>query len=272
MTRKTIIIITAVFAAAFVVARKTIFTVAAATPLTFTIPAQAGAFDHSHAAFTEVLKANVASERVDYEAIKKNPAPLATYLGTLAAVKEAEFKGWKKEQQLAFLINLYNAATIKLVAENYPVRSIKKIGSVLKGPWDQEVVTLFGKTVTLNYIEHERIRPVFGEPRAHFALVCASVGCPPLRAEAFTADKLGAQMDEQGRIFFATKSKNSIDAAGGVLHLSPIFDWFKKDFTDKAGSVEKFVAPYFPEADAKVILSGKLKVKFTEYDWSLNKQ
>lgn len=272
MTRKSVLVSTAILASVLIVARKILITLTAAAPLTFVVPAQAGEFDHTHTAFTAILQSSVANQRVDYAALKNNAAPLAAYLGSLAAVKEKEFNGWSKEQRLAYLINLYNAATVKLVVENYPVKSIKKIGSVLKGPWDQEVVPFFGKTVTLNHIEHEVIRAKFGEPRVHFALVCAAVGCPPLRSEAFTADRLGTQMDEQGRIFLATASKNRVDAAAGTLYLSPIFDWFKKDFTDKAGSVEKFVAPYFPEAERKVILGGKLKVKFTDYDWSLNKQ
>jgi len=272
MTRKTILLLAAVFAATCAVTRKAILTATAAAPLTFTAPAQAGTFDHSHAAFTAVLQATVANERVNYDAMKKNPAPLEAYLGSLAAVNEKEFGSWSRDQRLAFLINLYNAATLKLVVQNYPIKSIKKIGNLIQGPWDQAVVPLFGKTVTLKYIEHELIRPRYAEPRVHFALVCAALGCPPLRAEAFAADRLGAQMDEQGRRFLTTPGKNRVEAAAGVLYLSPIFDWFSKDFTDQAGSVEKFVAPYFPEADRPSILSGKLKVKFTGYDWSLNKQ
>lgn len=270
MKPKSMLLLTAALAAGFAVARNVLLTATVAAPLIFTLPVQAGDFDHSHAAFSAILKEAVKNERVDYAALKRNPAPLAGYLGSLAGVKESEFKGWAKEQRLAWLINLYNAATIKLVTEKYPVKSIKDIGSTFKGPWDQAVVPLFGKMVTLNHIEHELIRPQYAEPRAHFGLVCASVGCPPLRSEAFVADRLGAQLDEQGRIFLATTSKNKVDVKAGVLYLSPIFKWFTKDFTDKSGSVEKFVAPYFGEADAKAILGGNLKIKYTDYDWSLN--
>ena len=234
--------------------------------------AQESGFDHTHAAFTAVLQQHVKNERVNYAALKQTPDALGAYLVSLAAVKEGTFKGWSKNQRLAFLINLYNAATIKLVVDHYPVKGIKDIGSFIKGPWDQPVVHVFGQTVTLNHIEHDIIRANYAEPRAHFALVCASIGCPPLRTEAFDAARLNDQLDDQGRVFFATKSKNRVDAKGGVLHLSPIFKWFTQDFTSKAGSVEKFVAPFFNEADKAAILSGKLSIEYTEYSWSLNQQ
>lgn len=233
---------------------------------------QAGDFDHTHAAFSGVLKGSVKNERVNYADLKKSPDALGSYLASLAAVKEGTFKGWSKDQRLAFLINLYNAATIKLVVDNYPLKSIKDIGSFYKGPWDQPVVHVFGQTVTLNHIEHDIIRAKYDEPRAHFALVCASAGCPPLRAEAFDAARLNEQLDNQGRVFFAATAKNRVDAKASVLYLSPIFKWFTRDFTSKSGSVEKFVAPFFNEDDKAAILSGKLHMEYTDYSWSLNKQ
>ena len=172
---------------------------------------------------------------------------------------------------MSFLINLYNAATLKLVTDNYPVKSIKDIGSVFKSPWKQKVVRLFSEKVTLDYIEHDLLRPTFNDPRVHFAVNCASIGCPSLRAEAFQASKLDAQLNEQGRLFLRDKSKNRLDAKNKTLFLSSIFDWFKDDFTAKSGTVEKFVAPYFPEGERKVILQSRLKMKNTDYDWNLNK-
>lgn len=234
--------------------------------------AQDGGFDHTHSALTSILQTHVKSEKVDYAALKKDPAALDVYLGSLAAVKEADFKGWSKDQRLAFLINLYNAATIKLVVDHYPVASIKDIGGFFSGPWKQEVVRAFGKIFTLDNIEHDMVRAKYGDPRAHFALVCASVGCPPLRGEAFDAARLNEQLDDQGRVFMGTKSKNRVDAKSGVLYLSPIFKWFASDFTGKAGTVEKFVAPFTNDADKAAILSGKLEIEYTEYSWSLNKQ
>ena len=241
----------------------------AATAILFVSAAgEARAFDHSHSAFTSVLKQHVRGGSFDYEALKSDPKGIESYLGSLAAVKESEFNGWSEKQQIAFLANLYNAATLKLVVDHYPVKSIKNIGGTFSSPWKQKVVDLFGSTTTLDHIEHGLLRVNYKEPRVHFAVNCASVGCPNLRSEAFQANRLDAQLDEQARVFLADKSRNRVE--GNTLYLSPIFDWFAGDFT-KNGTVEEFVAPYFSGADRKAIAAGGLKVKYTDYNWSLNK-
>jgi hypothetical protein len=233
--------------------------------------ASSNPIDHTHAAFTAILSKHVKKELVDYAGLKNHPAPLDAYLDTLAAVPEPAFKAWDKKQQMAYLINLYNAATLKLVADHYPVKSIKDIGGG-KGPWKQPVVRLFGKQQTLDYIEHDLLRPKYKDPRVHFAVNCASIGCPALRAEAFQAAKLDAQMDEQARVFLRDSSKNRVDAKNKTLHLSEIFEWFKGDFTSKSGTLEKYIATYVSDADRKSIQQGGLSVKNTKYDWNLNKQ
>jgi len=224
--------------------------------------------DHSHALFTDVLKKHVKAEGFDYAALNKDPDKLGAYLVNLSEVTQAEYKGWGDDQKKAFLINLYNASTLKLIVDNYPLKSIKDTGD----PWKQKRVKIFGGMVSLDHIEHEMLRKDFGDPRIHFGVNCASVGCPALRAEAFQESKLDTQLDEQARKFLNDSSMNRVDAKAGVLHLSSIFDWFKADFVKKSGSVEKFIAPYLSEADRKAVLSGDLKIKYTEYDWSLNKQ
>jgi Protein of unknown function, DUF547 len=228
--------------------------------------------DHTHAPFTTILKKHVKSELVDYASLKGNAAPLNVYLDTLAAVPESAFSKWDKKQQMAFLINLYNAANLKLIIDHYPIKSIKDIGSALKGPWKQEIVRVFGKVETLDHIEHNLLRPKYKDPRVHFSVNCASIGCPALRAEAFQASKLDAQLDEQGRIFLRDTTKNRLDAKNKTLYLSEIFDWFKDDFTVKSGTVEKFISIYVADADRKVIQQGGLTIKNTKYDWNLNKQ
>jgi len=232
----------------------------------------ARAFDHTHAALDGILGKYVKSSGVDYAGLKKDTTPLTGYLDSVAAVPEATFKQWSKEEQMAFLINLYNAATLKLVVDHYPVKSIKDIGSVFKGPWKQPVVRMFGKTETLDHVEHDLLRPNYNDPRIHFAINCASIGCPALRSEAFQAAKLDAQLDEQTRLFLHDRSKNRVDAKAKVLYLSSIFDWFKADFVKKSGSVEKFIAPYLDASDRSVVEQGGLKIKNTDYSWSLNKQ
>ena len=233
----------------------------------------AAEFDHSHAALDRILKARVKNERVDYAALKADSKDLDAWLKSAGAVTEAEFNRWSQPQQLAFLMNLYNAATLRLILDNYPLKSIKDIGSVFKGPWKQEVVPLFGKTITLDYLEHSILRKKYTEPRVHFAIVCAAKGCPPLRAEAYVPDKLNEQLDEQGRIFLGGREKNRFDSKMGVLFLSPIFKWFSEDFEKKSGSVTKFVTPFFPPETQKQIQATRSPdIRYTDYDWSLNEQ
>lgn len=225
------------------------------------------AFDQSHAAFTSVLKQYVRGDRVDYAGLKKSPDKLGAYLGSLAKVSRSEFDGWSEQEEMAYLINLYNAATLKLIIDNYPLKSIKDIGS----PWKKKVVKLFGKDRSLDYVEHDLLRKNYNDPRIHFGVNCASIGCPALRNEAFQAAKLDKQLDEQAKNFLNDRKKNRVDAKNGVLYLSSIFDWFEGDFVKKSESVEKFVAPYFNEGDRKAIAGGRLKIKETDYDWNLNK-
>lgn len=233
------------------------------------LPANAE-FDQTHSTFDKILKANVKGKGVDYAALKKNSAPLAAYLKTLANINSSEFKSWSGDEQLAMLINLYNAATLKLVVDHYPVKSIKDIGG-FAGPWKQPVVDLLGKKQTLDYLENNILRPDYNDPRIHFGINCASIGCPALRSSAFRADKLSSQLDEQTRAFLGDTLKNRVDVKGRKLYLSSIFDWFKSDFVKKSGSVEKFIAPYLSAADRTAVLGGGLSIKYTNYSWSLNK-
>ena len=238
------------------------------TTLFFTL--SASAFDHAHAGLEKVLKARVKDGLVDYAALKAAPADLHGYLEELAAVKETEFAAWSEPQRLAFLFNLYNAATLKLITDHYPIASIKKIGGLFSGPWKQEVVRAWGRVFTLDELEHGIIRAQYHEPRAHFALVCAAVSCPPLRAEPYVADRLNAQLTDQGKVFFAQRDKNRADADAHVLWLSPIFKWFTDDFTAGGKTLTDFALPYLPEADAKAVKQGGFKIKHTDYNWSLN--
>lgn len=223
-------------------------------------------FDQTHKAWDRVVSKRVKGGNFDYKGLKKNRADLDRYVDALAAVRKSDFQRWNAGDRLAFLINLYNAATVQLVVDHYPVRSIRDIGGE-KGPWKTPVVRVFGTKVTLDHLEHEMIRAGFREPRIHFAVNCASVGCPPLRDEAFTGARLELQLREQTDAFLRNRKINRLD--GNVLRLSPLFDWFKEDFTRRGQSVEDYVAPYFSKSDQKKIFSG-VKVEFGEYDWSLN--
>lgn len=227
-------------------------------------------FDHSHALFGKVLDAFVEDGWVDYAGLKRNPADLKAYLDRLASISSKDFEMWSEQEQLTFLINLYNAATLQLIIDHYPVESIRKIWAPWKNPWKQEVVTLFGEKVTLDHVEHGLIRKDYREPRIHFALVCAAISCPLLRGEPYTPERLDEQLTDQGRNFLNTKSKNRMDMEKQTAYLSAIFKWFSGDFEEQAGSILAFVRPYFAEETAKKIEDGTFRVEYLDYDWSLN--
>lgn len=231
--------------------------------------AHASGFDHSYASLNRALKRYVRDGLVDYAGLKAG-AELDQCLAGLEAVSEEDFKQWSREEQIAYLVNLYNARTLRLIADHYPVKSIKALGNLFQGPWDRPVVSLFGKAGTLNAIEHQMLRKNYDEPRVHFALVCAARGCPPLRSEAYTVDKLNAQLDDQGRVFLSTPRKNFPDLEARVLNLSPIFKWFRRDFEKKSGSVIRFIRSYWPSEISAKITDENYEIRYTSYDWSLN--
>lgn len=230
-----------------------------------------GGFDTTHQSLDALLKRHVAEDLVDYGALKGERGGLDAYLDAAGKVNEEEFKQWDESTQLAFLINLYNAATLQLIIDHYPVDGIKSIGSLLRSPWSLEVVTLHGKKISLDTLEHGIIRKQYPEPRIHFAVVCAALGCPPLRAEAYVGDRLDAQLDEQTRIFLSDAEKNRVDSAAKVLHLSPIFKWYRQDFEVGGKTLQDYVAPWYSEQVDRAQLAN-YTVKFTDYDWALNDQ
>lgn len=229
--------------------------------LLFAVSAQAQA-SNIHDNYNKVLKTYVKDGKVNYVALKQNRAQLDNYLENLAKVDKSTFNSWSKNKQLAYLINLYNADTLQLIIDHYPVKSIKDIGSIFNGPWDQKVVHLFGKTITLNNLEHDIIRKQYKEPRIHMALVCAAIGCPPLRSEAYTASSLDKQLADQSRTYLASPKGMRIDEKNGKVYLSKIFDWYGGDFP----SVPKFVQQYSGK-DISGLSRGWIK-----YNWKLNKQ
>jgi len=224
-----------------------------------------GPFDHTHALYANVLGEYVKDGSVNYAGIKSDPDNLKNYLNQTSAITKEKFYTWTREQQLAFLINVYNAETMDIVQENYPVVSIKDIAKDSGGPWEQPVVQIFGENITLNALEHKIIRKNYPEPRIHFALVCAAKGCPVLIDKPYLGETLKDQLEDQTRVFLADTQKNSIDTKTKTLNLSPVFDWFSEDFVKESGSVIAFVNPY---------LGGKagndFKIEYTSYDWTLN--
>ena len=206
---------------------------------------------------------------------------LQAYLDGLSAVTAGEYQAWTREQQLAFLINAYNAYTVKLVLTRYPgIKSIKDIGSLAQSPWKKKFFTLLGAARSLDDVEHGMIRApgAFDEPRIHFALNCASIGCPMLRDEAYVAGRLDAQLESAVRRFLGDRSRNRYDAVSGRLEISPLFDWYSADF-EKGGrdvnSVPRFLAKYadFVTDEAvghAMVRRGAPPIRYLSYDWTLN--
>jgi len=217
-----------------------------------------------HTLLTEVLKDHVERGMVDYPAMKKD-GRFGKYLEMLRNTNPASLRNEK--DRLAFWINAYNAFTIKLVNDHYPVKSIREIERDGKGPWDIPWISINDSTYSLNDIEHTIIRKRFDEPLIHMALVCAAISCPPLRSEAYTGKKLDAQLRENTRAFFADAGKNRYDAKSETLHMSELLNWYGGDFNKRYGSVTQFALQQLGVPNAK-----PKKVQFLPYDWSLNTQ
>lgn len=250
-------------------------------------PAHAQAFDHSHAAWTALLARHVVllrggqASQVRYAGFASDRAALKGYLAALSAVPASAFAGFSKPQQQAFLINAYNAFTVELILSRYPaLKSIKDLGSLFSSPWKPKWIPLLGSTLSLDDIEHETLRKpgVYDEPRVHFAVNCASVGCPMLREEAFVADRLEAQLAQQAQRFMADRSRNRWNSAQGRLELSKIFDWYGGDFQrghQGIRSLPGFAARHADvladnEAERARLRSEKFDITFLDYDWALN--
>ncbi len=249
----------------------------------YVAPVRAATFDHQHGLFDILLKKHVMmsadgrSSRVDYKGIANDKALMGTYLSEISSVSQKEFDGWSREKQLAFLINAYNAYTLDLVIRNYPVKSIRDIGSIFRKTWDIRFASLLGKKRTLDEIEHGMIRKkgVYDEPRIHVALVCAAIGCPALRNEAYTFENLNGQLEKALALFLTDRSRNRYDAKNNRFHVSPIFKWYESDFKDKYGSLEKFLTGYaglFADSDKDVaaMKQGASAIEFGDYNWKLN--
>jgi hypothetical protein len=213
----------------------------------------------------ELLQRHVKGGAVDYSGIQKEENTLDRYLEILAAVKP---NALDDKERMAFYINLYNAWTVKLILGKYPdVKSIKELGTLFASPWKKKIVRVDGKVITLDDVEHNILRPVFKDPRVHFAVNCASKGCPPLRPEPYSGGTLDAQLDDASISFLNDPERNRLE--GNVLHVSKIFKWFKGDFTE---GVPAFFRKY-AKGDLLRMLTekkGDIKVKHLDYDWSLN--
>lgn len=221
-----------------------------------------------HAAFDALLKSHVKANGVDYVSLAGEKAKLQGYVASLAAV-EVDKLG--RDEKMALFINAYNAGTLLLICEygGEKLKSIKDISSSKR--WKHKRWNIGGKTYSLDNIEHDVLRPEFRDARVHAAVNCASVGCPPLRAEAYVGEKLNEQLDDQTRKWINNTAHFRVQ--NKRLYASKITDWFAKDFKRDAGSVAAFVRKYAkpPLAEQLSALGDKPTIKHVKYDWSLNK-
>ena len=222
-----------------------------------------------HSAFDKLLKKYVNDKgMVNYKGLKADQKEFNSYLNMLS--KNPPAASWSKQEQMAYWINAYNAYTIRLILDHYPLKSIKDIGSSIQipfvtTPWASKFFTIGGEKMSLDEIEHGTLRKKYNDPRIHFALVCASMSCPRLRPEAYTAAKLEQQLDDQGRDFLNNPAKNKITA--GKTQLSKYFDWYKGDWNDNGQSVVKWVNKY-----STTKITDNTEISYLDYNWKLNEQ
>ena len=255
--------------------------------------ALAGAFDY---AMYDALLGEYVDEQglVDYRSLQANRAELDDFLRSMAELSREDFETWPEQERLAFWINAYNAITLERIIDQYPIQKGGLIAGLrypansirqIPGVWKKIANTVMGESVTLDSIEHEILRVKFKEPRIHAAIVCAALSCPPLRSEAFVAERLDEQLGDQSRQFLANEIRFRIDRAKKRVYLSPIFNWFGTDFVGNYNTeriltahskaqdaVLEYVSRYIDDEDAQFILSETYAVVFLDYDWTLNEK
>lgn len=263
--------------------RRLLIALFALNGLVFAASVQAAEFDATN--WDALLKKHVVVIRdgqvtqVDYAGFKADRESLKAYLRSASAVSRTEFDQWRSPEQLAFLINAYNAWTVELVLGAYPgVISIKDLGSFMQSPWKKRFIPLLGETRSLDDIEHGLIRDShrYNDPRIHFAVNCASIGCPALRPEAYAADRMNSQLEDATQKFLSDRTRNRFEA--GTLKVSSIFKWYREDFERGWHGIRtlgQFLALYrqplgLNAETANGLASGKVGIDFLDYDWRLN--
>jgi hypothetical protein len=258
------------------------------------VPAGPGDQTFTYADYASVLGTCVNDQgMVDYKTMLAHRQKLDAFASALGKLEPRVYAQWREKEQIAFWINSYNALTLEAILTHYPVKSswfksmIFPQNSIrqIPGVWDRLQFIVMGRKATLDQIEHEILRKQFNEPRIHLALVCAAMGCPPLRNEPFIGSQLDKQLDDQARRFLSNPKKFRIEVSQGQVYLSPIFKWFGEDFvrtfgTDKEfldqGPAERavlaFIGRYLGAGDREYLAKGKYVVKYLDYDWSLNER
>ncbi len=236
----------------------------------------------SYEDYETVLRTYVnADGLVDYSALQANPQVLENFITQLGSVPSGTYAAWSQNEKIAFLINAYNAITLKSIIDQNPLKgSIKDIFGV----WNFKKHTVMERSLTLDNIEHAILRKDFQEPRIHAALVCAAISCPPLRQEPYTGENLDAQLEDQTRKWLASSVGLQIDRTQNRVAISSIFNWFGEDWqvqyaaegkftgSAKERSVLNFISNYVDPEDKEYLEQGNYKLDYLNYDWSLNRQ
>jgi hypothetical protein len=216
--------------------------------------------------YANLLDRHVKKNRVDYDGFKREEALLDRYLEILSATDVGRLS---HSEKFAFYINAYNAFTIKLILTKYPgINSIKEIGSFFSNPWSKKFIRLGGQTISLDTIEHDFLRPIFKDPRVHFAINCASKGCPPLLNQPYEGKTLEVQLDTMTRAFINDTRQTFLK--DNTLFVSKIFKWFEQDFND---APLLFIRQYADtELKKELDRAGpNIKLSYLDYDWTLNR-
>jgi hypothetical protein len=215
--------------------------------------------------FADLLAKYVIKGKVDYQGFKTEEKKLDQYLAVLETVNSNKLS---RNEQFAFYINAYNAWTIKLILSGYPgVQSIKDLGTIFKSPWKKKICRIDGDVITLDDIEHKIIRPTFKDPRVHFAINCAALSCPPLISQPYLGSTLDQQLDDSTMAFVNDPKSNYFSS--NALYVSKIFKWFSEDFNN---DIISFFLKYAKDDFKKELESKRkeIKIKYLQYDWSLN--
>ena len=244
------------------------------------------AFDHGYARYGELLAGALVSPHVDYGRLAGDRAMLDTVVAEFGQVSADEFGRWSRMEQLAYWVNAYNLFTLRVIVDHYPIQgswfSLYPRNSIrqIDGVWEEITWRAAGRTVTLDEIEHGILRPTFAEPLIHFALNCAALSCPPLRAEPYLPDTVAAQFADATREALAQEGWLQLD--GDTLRLTAILDWFGEDFvprfagrsdvdrSDRDRALLGLVAEYGPTSAAALARKGTPRIRFLTYDWTLN--
>ncbi|MDG0974602.1 MAG: DUF547 domain-containing protein [Crocinitomicaceae bacterium] len=216
----------------------------------------------NHSKWDALLTAHVSkSGIVDYNGFKADQSKLTAYLNELAA--NAPSSSWSENETMAYWINAYNAYTVKLMIKNYPLSSITNLKYEGKSAWDYKWIKIGAETLSLNDIEHTKLRKKYNDPRIHFAVNCASFSCPILLNTAYTSDKLMAQLESQARLFINDPKRNQISSSN--VKISQIFEWYKDDFTRGSKGVIDYLNKY-----SKTKIKPGTKISYLNYNWKLN--